>query len=154
MLLMMGGEAPETCWATHKRQAINLWNCCILSVDLFESYDDARTCERQKENYVIYFNPCPYLKSTLSKGTTTVWGLHVWTVQSLLRSVRAAWPTETDIYLIFTVSRYAHLSKWQRRLTHTGKSAGSWSWPPTSVKCWGYECTEEILSCPLGVVFE
>ena len=43
----LGGEAPETCWATHKCQVINLWNCCILLVDLFESYDDARTCERQ-----------------------------------------------------------------------------------------------------------
>ena len=32
----MGVEAPETCWATHKRQVIKLWNCCIL-VDLFES---------------------------------------------------------------------------------------------------------------------
>ena len=39
--------APETRWATRKRQVINLWNSCILLVDLFESYDDARTCERQ-----------------------------------------------------------------------------------------------------------
>ena len=37
---MMGGEAPETCWATHKRQVINLWNCCILLVDLFELCDE------------------------------------------------------------------------------------------------------------------
>jgi hypothetical protein len=44
----MGGEAPETYSATHKRQVINLWNYCILLVDLFESYDDPRTCERQK----------------------------------------------------------------------------------------------------------
>ena len=44
----MGGEAPETCWATRKRQVINLWNYCILLVDLFESYDDAGTYERQK----------------------------------------------------------------------------------------------------------
>jgi len=44
---MMGVEAPETCWATHKRQVMNLWNCCILSVNLFELYDDARTCQRQ-----------------------------------------------------------------------------------------------------------
>jgi len=29
-LLMLGGEAPETCWATHKHQVINLWNCCIF----------------------------------------------------------------------------------------------------------------------------
>jgi len=34
----MGGKAPETCWAIHKRQAINLWNCCILLVDLFEEW--------------------------------------------------------------------------------------------------------------------
>jgi hypothetical protein len=34
---MMGDEEPETCWATHKRQVINLWNRCILLVDLFES---------------------------------------------------------------------------------------------------------------------
>jgi len=47
-LLMMGEEAPETCWATHKRQVINLWNCCILLVNLFESYDDARTYKHQK----------------------------------------------------------------------------------------------------------
>ena len=53
-LLMMGGEAPETCWATHKRQVINLWNCCILLVDLFESYDDARTCERQMLEPSLY----------------------------------------------------------------------------------------------------
>jgi len=33
---MMGGEASKTCWATHKCQVINLWNCCILLVDLFE----------------------------------------------------------------------------------------------------------------------
>jgi hypothetical protein len=44
---MMGGEATETCWATHKRQVMNLWNWCILLVDLFESYDEARTCKRQ-----------------------------------------------------------------------------------------------------------
>jgi hypothetical protein len=36
MLLMMGGEMPETFWATHKRQEINLWNCCMLLVEIFE----------------------------------------------------------------------------------------------------------------------
>jgi hypothetical protein len=34
---MIGRKAPETCWASHKRQVINLRNCCILLVDLFES---------------------------------------------------------------------------------------------------------------------
>jgi len=33
---MMGVEAPKTCWATHKRQVINLWKCCIWLVNLFE----------------------------------------------------------------------------------------------------------------------
>jgi len=33
---MMGVEAPETCWATNKRQVINLWNFCIWLVNLFE----------------------------------------------------------------------------------------------------------------------
>jgi hypothetical protein len=28
-LLMMGVRTPETCWAVHKRQLINLRNCCI-----------------------------------------------------------------------------------------------------------------------------
>ena len=28
-MLLMGVEAPETCWATRKRQVINLWNCSI-----------------------------------------------------------------------------------------------------------------------------
>ena len=48
MLLMMGEETPENMLShTYKRQVINLWNCCILLVNLFESYDDARTYERQ-----------------------------------------------------------------------------------------------------------
>ena len=36
---MMGVEVPETCWATHKRQVINLWNCCIWLVNLFDSVE-------------------------------------------------------------------------------------------------------------------
>jgi len=34
--MMMGVRTPETCWAVHKRQVINLKNCCIWLVDLFE----------------------------------------------------------------------------------------------------------------------
>jgi len=48
---MMGEEASETCWVTHKRQVINLWNCCILMVNLFESYDDEQTYK-----YLIHIN--------------------------------------------------------------------------------------------------
>jgi len=33
---MMGVEAAETCWATNKRQVINLWNRCIWLVNLSE----------------------------------------------------------------------------------------------------------------------
>ena len=58
---MMGRETPETCWATRKRQVTNLWNCCILLVELFASYDDARTYERHKysshfSEIHLYFN--------------------------------------------------------------------------------------------------
>jgi hypothetical protein len=35
-LLMMGVRMPKTCWAVHTRQVINLRNCCIWLVDLFE----------------------------------------------------------------------------------------------------------------------
>jgi hypothetical protein len=44
-LLMMGVRTLETCWAVHKRQVINLRNCCIYLVALFELYDEARTCK-------------------------------------------------------------------------------------------------------------
>ena len=37
----------ETCWATHKHQVINLWNCCILLVSLFESVCCFVLCPRQ-----------------------------------------------------------------------------------------------------------
>jgi hypothetical protein len=36
---MMGVRTPETCWAVHKRQVINLKNCCVRLVDLFKKYD-------------------------------------------------------------------------------------------------------------------
>jgi len=35
-LLMMGVRTPKTCPAVRKRQVINLRNCCISLVDLFE----------------------------------------------------------------------------------------------------------------------
>jgi len=37
---MMGVRAPETCWAVHKRQVINLRNCYIWLVDLFEIWKE------------------------------------------------------------------------------------------------------------------
>jgi hypothetical protein len=35
-LLMMGVRTSETCWAVHKRQVVNLRNCWVRLVDLFE----------------------------------------------------------------------------------------------------------------------
>jgi hypothetical protein len=35
-LLIMGVGMPETCGAVHKRQVINLGNCCMWLVDLLE----------------------------------------------------------------------------------------------------------------------
>ena len=55
---MMAVEEPETCWVTHKRQVMNLWNCCIWLVNLFEFYDDARTCQRQTGYYRCHSEPC------------------------------------------------------------------------------------------------
>jgi len=38
-LLMMGVRTPETYWAVHEHQVINLGNCCIWLVDLLEVSD-------------------------------------------------------------------------------------------------------------------
>jgi hypothetical protein len=57
---MMGVEAPETGWATHKRQVRNLWNGCIKLVNLFEVYDVARTCKLQKVAWLF----TPFLVTT------------------------------------------------------------------------------------------
>jgi hypothetical protein len=52
---MMGVEAHEKYWVTHKRQVINLWKCCIWLVNLFELCDDARTCKRQIQISFYFF---------------------------------------------------------------------------------------------------
>jgi hypothetical protein len=54
-LLMMDEETPETCWPVHKRQIMNLWNCCSWLVDLFELYEDARTGQRQARKISMFF---------------------------------------------------------------------------------------------------
>jgi len=61
MLQMMGGETLETCWATHKRQVINLWNCCILLVELFE-YIIVFFCTVHC-NMIIQYKPTKYTLS-------------------------------------------------------------------------------------------
>jgi hypothetical protein len=37
-LLMLGVRTPETCWAVHKRQVMNLVNCSIWLIDLLKLY--------------------------------------------------------------------------------------------------------------------
>jgi hypothetical protein len=58
----MDGEAPKTCWATHKRQVINLWNCCILLVDLFESNNHILCICLILEEKKDYFQAMHHLK--------------------------------------------------------------------------------------------
>ena len=53
-LLMMVVRTPETCWAVYKRQVINLRNCCIWLVDLFEMYDDTRTCKLSLYRHISF----------------------------------------------------------------------------------------------------
>ena len=52
---MMGARTPETCWAVNKRLVINWRNWCIWLVDLFELYDDARTCKLYR-NFTLSWN--------------------------------------------------------------------------------------------------
>jgi hypothetical protein len=44
-LLLMGVRTPETCWAVNNRQNNKLEKLLYLVGDLFELYDDARTCK-------------------------------------------------------------------------------------------------------------
>jgi hypothetical protein len=44
-LLMMGGKTLETCWAVNKRQDKKMKKLLHQGGDLFELYDDARTCK-------------------------------------------------------------------------------------------------------------
>jgi hypothetical protein len=81
-----GGKAPETCWATHTRQVINLWNCCILLVDLFESYDDSRTCERRI---------CECRDNGHREGDTFVMGVNEVTVQRVPWDRMAFWAAKS-----------------------------------------------------------
>ena len=36
--MFRASHRPSSCWATHKRQVINMWKCCILLVELFKSF--------------------------------------------------------------------------------------------------------------------
>jgi len=45
-----------------KLQVINLQNCCIWLVNLFELYDDTRTCQRQVLQLVTHFHLVPRLR--------------------------------------------------------------------------------------------
>jgi len=63
-LLKMGVRAPETCWALHtsNRQVINLRNCCVWLVDLFEIPCLVHKCSCcfAKGQHLSCINPHPY----------------------------------------------------------------------------------------------
>jgi hypothetical protein len=71
---MMGGKTPETCWVTHKLQVINLWNCCILLVELFElihqisAFNFCKTCSNFGGKSSRYQHNC-FILNTYSRHT-------------------------------------------------------------------------------------
>jgi hypothetical protein len=78
---MTGAETPETRWATHKRQVISLWNCCILLDELFESFN-WHSDLNIKQN-VITNNSKMYSKRSFASGfclwnTATFTGKATW----------------------------------------------------------------------------
>jgi len=94
------GEAPETCWATHKRQVINLWNCCILLVDLFEWKMWFRNgCQ---VDFSITYRQASHTRKILcsvpvlllrSRYTLADWGTELW------------FPAGAQVFLFSTVPR-------------------------------------------------
>jgi hypothetical protein len=99
-LLMMGGEAPETCWATYKRQVVNLWNCCILLVDLFEWKMWFRNgC--QVDFSIIYRRASHTRKILRSVPVLLLWSRY--TLEDWGTVVR--FPAGAQVFLFSTVSR-------------------------------------------------
>jgi hypothetical protein len=97
LLLMMGGETPETCWAAHKRQVINFRSCCILLVDLFELYDDARSCKHQIE-FKISFQ-CYYLLLTYIL-CYLLWVENFFAVSPMMKNIVNKTFIDTELYHI------------------------------------------------------
>jgi hypothetical protein len=62
---MIGVEAPETCWATHKRQVMKWWNCCIVLVDLLELKFRLDMCR----NLLFRWQTISFWKRSLLHGT-------------------------------------------------------------------------------------
>jgi hypothetical protein len=54
-------------------QTTHLWNCCILLVDLFQSYDDVGTCERQNYINIYYYNFMLPSRIIVKSCNTTRW---------------------------------------------------------------------------------
>jgi hypothetical protein len=102
-LLMMGVRTPETCWAVHKRQVINLRNCCIWLVDLLEFL-----------SFLIFYGPyiVIYLHNInqqdalfYSKFISTI-NLYVFRT-SLLLIIRRYYSVYTAVGIIMRVCRLA-----------------------------------------------
>jgi hypothetical protein len=68
-LLMVGVRTPETCWAVHtsKRQIINLRNCCIWLVDLFETTNKKIGNMAQSRPHECWKRRCIYIRSDSDK---------------------------------------------------------------------------------------
>jgi hypothetical protein len=124
----MGVETPEACWATHKRQVINLWNCCIWLVNLFESYDDARSCQHQ--TYVCTWIFCFLL--TLCKLCLLIKTHVVWIDSSHLGGL----PCDSG-WIVMNPSK--DCSFYVFRVKHSKKSDCVWTFP------WGWRCRHNVL---------
>ena len=62
-LLMMGVRTPDTCWAVHKRQVINLRSCCIWLVDLFELFWFSYCCDMFRPQLLTIFRDLAILSA-------------------------------------------------------------------------------------------
>jgi len=69
---MMGMRMTETCWAVFKRQEINLRNCCIWLVDLFECMMMHGLTNPKLENVLLVYVKSD--RSVLFNEAVNCWG--------------------------------------------------------------------------------
>ena len=99
-LLMMGGKTPETFWATHKRQVINFWNCCILLVELFEL---------NNRIYSRVFIHCFTLKVNEISTFETSWNIYANVPRDIPATKTLLWETQISHKDHFLVSNFERL---------------------------------------------
>jgi len=119
---MMGGETPETCSATHKHQVMNLWNCCILLVELLESlplclsWNNSHNCTFQSKTKTT---KCPYISHTVLSHTKKFFAKAQNGQKQIRRTktLHSAWLGKNLIYLQLTLKRVKSSSNDQMTLT-------------------------------------